>query len=72
MADQNANKLDINTKVAMHEKEIQASLDRLEIKSTIVINFPQYNILPRELELALIILKKNEAKFMLSYEEVKK
>ncbi len=62
---------DLKERIAEFEKEYKALQAKYQIKPGISLEFPQFKILPEEVQLALLIVQKYDYKFMLSYEDLK-
>lgn len=59
----------LRQKIADFEKDL-ADLDKkYSLDRTILMEFPQFNMYPQELQLALLIVKKYEPQFVFRYKE---
>lgn len=62
---------DLKQRIAKFEEEYKALQDKYQLKPSISLEFPQFKILPEEVQLALVVVQKYDYKFMLSYEDLK-
>ena len=62
-------KLSIEKKIELFEKEFRELLEKHNLDMTILMDFPQYRVLPEEVQLAIIVLTKNMIQYKLSYKE---
>lgn len=62
-------KQSIQDKVNSLEKEILALEAQYGLTSIVSLDFPRYKVLPKEVELAILILEKHEPKFVRTYKE---
>lgn len=60
-------KEDIITRIRKFEKEYQALLVKYNLKPSVHITFPIYNVLPKEIELALEVIKKHDPVYRIAY-----
>jgi hypothetical protein len=56
-------------KIEEYEKKLKELEEKYKLSPIVTIEFPQYKVLPVEVQLALAVLEKHEYKFMLSYKE---
>ena len=59
----------IKQKIEGFEKELTDLKKKYGLNPVATLEFPQFKILPIEVELALKVLEKNEYKIMLTYKE---
>jgi hypothetical protein len=56
-------------KIEEYEKKVKELDKTYNLSPVVTIEFPQYRVLPDEVQLALKVLERHEYKFMLSYKE---
>lgn len=61
--------MEIKEKIRTYEQKLQNLKKEMGLDPVVTIEFPQYKILPIEVQLALKVLEKHEYKFMLTYKE---
>jgi hypothetical protein len=59
----------IKEKITGFEQELEDLKKKYGLNPVATLEFPQFKILPIEVELALKVLEKNEYKIMLTYKE---
>ena len=62
----------IDERAGKLEREISVLLDKYNLRYITGIKFPIYRILPEEVKLALIILKKHGVEYHIGYQEATK
>ena len=61
--------MDIKEKIRNYEQKLQELKKETGLEPVVTIEFPQYKILPLEVQLALKVLENHQYKFMLTYKE---
>lgn len=56
-----------NKNIEAFENELKALLQKHNLKISVVVDFPQYRILPKEVELALEVIKSHGGQYLTSY-----
>jgi hypothetical protein len=62
-------KMSIEKKIELFEKELGELLEKHNLDMTIMMDFPEYRILPEEIQLAIIVLNKHRMQYKISYKE---
>ena len=62
----------IAERVKLYESEMKDLLIKYDLDVNIIPTFPQYNILPDHLKLALVVITKEGVQYRISYAEKKK
>lgn len=62
---------DISERISKYEVEMTEFARKLEIKPTISPEFPQFRILPEDLQLALLIVNKYNCQYMIQYKDLR-
>lgn len=60
---------DLQVRIKQFEADYAALPQKYRLKVNIAMKFPQYNILPEEVKLAIIVLQKNGMEFGFHYED---
>lgn len=63
---------DLDERIKAFEKEFIALLDKYKLNWQITTFFPQYNILPPEITLAMTILSKHDIQYKFAYSDKSK
>jgi hypothetical protein len=58
-------------RIANFEKELNELKAKYQLETGLSLEFPNYKVLPHDLELALLIVQNHKYQFMLSYEDTK-
>jgi hypothetical protein len=62
---------DLRTKVPLYEEDLKQLDEKYGLKKIISMEFPQYNLFPDDLKLALLVVQKHQPVFMFKYSERK-
>jgi hypothetical protein len=62
---------DLKNKISLYEEDLKQLDETYGLKKIISMEFPQYNIMPDELKLALLVVQGHRPTFMFKYSERK-
>jgi hypothetical protein len=62
---------DLKNKISLYEEDLKQLDEKYGLDRSISMEFPQYNIFPDELKLALLVVQSHKPTFMFRYKERK-
>lgn len=65
-----SNDTEIKQKIMEYEKRLKILENEIGVEPTASIEFPQYRVLPEEVQLALLVIQRHQYKIMLTYKEI--